>query len=88
MALKPDEILSDREATAKAEADALEVKIDRWLKSTYEFGTYESFDDLGNVSRRAIQAVISRYHAAGWEVTYHDDQREGEWLRFKARGGK
>jgi len=32
--------------------------------------------------------LIRRYAEAGWQVKYESDQRDGDFLRFKARRGK
>jgi len=91
MAITPKEALKITEAERDQVKD-LESRIDLALKK--EFPGYSNKatysldrDSRGGVSKRVRTEIIGRYQSAGWNVSYHSDQREGNWLSFTPREG-
>lgn len=61
-----------------------ERHIDEKIRRVYRPGeeVYVDFRELGNPSRREVDAIVARYQEAGWNVKVEHDQREGSYFRF------
>lgn len=75
-------MITKQEVQAISEADeahiaSLESRIDGVLKCD---GT-KSFDVRG-ISAKVRAEIERRYRAGGWTVTYHSDQRDGDFWLF------
>lgn len=76
-------MITKTEAMAKLDAEdeaaylAIEAKIDAALRK-HDGQTVVACD----VNNRVREKIIADYGAAGWDVKYGDDQRDGAYLRF------
>lgn len=77
MVLRPDETrkLSTRE---EKEVAALEASIDEMLSDCGPRTFAVSLFPSGKVQ----DEITRKYEAAGWNVTYHSDWRDGDYLQF------
>lgn len=82
MAIRPQQL--DKEYTKRL--DYFETVIDAALVKHKGSPTTSIHVDVPSGMTYADWEVLKlRYFNAGWnEATYHSDQREGEWLTFKA----
>lgn len=79
MALSKAEAAAKSSELIKGDVEALEAKIDRWLA---DHGDHRRLYDVRGVSPGVRAEIERRYRAAGWTVTYHSDQRDGDFWEF------
>lgn len=81
MAITPGEarMLSQEE---QAWVERQETSIDAILKTQYSPGRKVVVSRPKPPSQKAFNELIARYTKAGWNVTTHSDQRDGDWLEF------
>ena len=69
------------------EADNLEKKIDEMLeKKIMSRGSTNASifinSSFGQATPYTVKLVMERYKAAGWDVKWHSDQRDGDYYEF------
>ena len=78
----PAEVDSARRQTLGDIADQMVDRIEASLLA----GGYPVRVSLANQNRQAMEIVVERYRAAGWEVLVVDDSRDGDYLEINRRG--
>lgn len=58
----------------------LETKIDRWLVQDND--GHRRLYDVRGIPPAVRTEIERRYRSAGWTVTYHSDQRDGDFWEF------
>lgn len=76
--LKKADAVAKLTSAEDAEYAMWERKIDGVLQTFDGSATIE----VNHLSRRVRERLMQDYRAAGWTVTYGDDQRDGAWLTF------
>lgn len=83
MAISP-EMLNEK---LKSEATIIEKKLDSLLSNSHfsSGGTSISISIPSGMGQNHFRILKQRYIDAGWkDVYWRSDQREGDWLEFKA----
>jgi len=85
MAITPDEAYKIDDAD-KQEITRLTTSIDKYIKDCVRSGRpiWVSGDSFGD-DKIIRDAIVSAYQAAGWDVTYQSDQRDGSAYQFTRR---
>ena len=87
MAITPQEV-QKRTITSKRNLQELERRIDKALVEDFQdFGDREIWIDPSFFSEDhgTQDYLVKRYEAAGWNVRYESDQREGDAYVFNSR---
>lgn len=85
MAISPKNLVTRiRENSADALA-AAEKKTDKALEERFDwqYSVSISTSITGNLPPPVKEDFLNKYRAAGWDVTYHSDQRDGDFYTFK-----
>lgn len=82
MAVKKNETAGYFTEEQAATVALLEERIDAQIRTNYVGGSV-----IVNIERyphaKVQQELIRRYTEAGWTISFHSDQREGEWIELK-----
>lgn len=83
--ITPEELQADRDATAKEQMAALIKAVDETLRARFEgYGHAVSVSWPNGTKRHVIEHVRDLYGQNGWSVRIVHDQRDGDYLEFKA----
>ena len=96
MVIKANELEAKIIGKSGQQCRVLEEKIDKELLSKFQTidsvisvsilsGNSHPYDSGLDFQMPVINAIITKYEKAGWDVKYYHDQREGEYLLFKMR---
>jgi hypothetical protein len=89
MAITPEKWSELRNKINEAEVTAFETRIDKELLNAAIGQTTISV--TLNAPNPVVREIMRRYTEVGWNVTFHSDQRDGDWLEFSPayrNGGK
>lgn len=67
-------------------AGEMEAVIDRNLATRdvdYHGRIIINMESLRRFPKMLRESVLEKYKQGGWAVSYHDDQRDGDWLEFR-----
>lgn len=81
MAVSKNDVVNNLNEADKHEVAALEGKIDDWLRSQSRNPPYY-YNVPYSLSEKVRAEIERRYRAAGWDVQYTSDQRDGNFWRF------
>jgi len=84
MVVGPHELKDIIEKEDQPKMEQLEARIDACLKDTFtgQGGVYVGSNLFSDVRPLLVNAVLDKYRAAGWDVQYHSDQRDGDCYTF------
>ncbi len=87
MVVGPKELKRIIEQEDKPKIEQLEAKIDACLKEKFtgQGGVYVGSGLFSDIRPLLVETVLEKYRAAGWDVKYDSDQREGSWYTFTAK---
>lgn len=80
-AIKKSDLEAQLTAVQKKEADEFEMRINSELDDKWVPGK-EVWIDVPRMNKRALDEVITRFRAVGWDVRTEHDQRDGDSIVF------
>jgi len=90
MVIKPQQIAEKNFRLNRQKIRALEMKIDATLTRDFKpddiNGVCIDLSEYVNYNSPIYRAIKEKYEKAGWKVEYESDQRDGDFVRFRAAG--
>ena len=82
MVIKKEELLKALTEEQRAEAKALEKKIDLALRGDFVEGRNVIVHINGWPHERVRRHLEKLYREAGWKIKFNSEQRDGEWIEL------